>query len=113
MKKTDIKKLDKLWSLKVKERAKFKCEYCLAGEDKILNSCHIIGRRNRSTRWDLENGMCLCYSHHMAYDHHLPQHEDIRNEVIGQKRITRLTKKRNVIAKNQDYETIKEELCQD
>ena len=56
-------KLDKLWSDKVKERANFKCEYC-GTKDKRLNSHHIFSRSNKSVRWDLDNGLCLCVSHH-------------------------------------------------
>ena len=56
-------KLDKIWSLLVKHRAGWKCEYC-GSREKRLNSHHIYTRANRSTRWDLENGVCLCVSHH-------------------------------------------------
>ena len=61
--KTIDNKLDKLWSLLVKHRAGFKCEYC-GTREKVLNSHHIYSRSNRSTRWDLENGVCLCVGHH-------------------------------------------------
>ena len=71
MKKSQIKILDSLWSKAIKERAGQKCEFCLR-EDLRLNSCHIIGRRYRGTRWDLQNGLSLCYSHHAEYDQHGP-----------------------------------------
>jgi len=64
--KTDLKKLeekcDDLWSLVVKKIAFDMCIYC--GESKVLNSHHIFGRKNRSTRWDENNGACLCANHH-------------------------------------------------
>lgn len=112
MKKGQIKKLDSLWSKAVKERAKYRCEYCgLAGYEiggnVWLNSCHIIGRRYRSTRWELLNGMCLCKVHHDAYDQHMPQHDDICKEVIGKKRKDKLSRMKEVVAKNQDFEEIK------
>jgi hypothetical protein len=56
-------KLDKLWSLLVKHRAGWRCEYC-GSREKMLNSHHIYSRSNRSTRWDLTNGVCLCVGHH-------------------------------------------------
>ena len=56
-------KLDKIWSLLVKHRAGWRCEYC-GSREKVLNSHHIYSRSNRSTRWDLENGVCLCVGHH-------------------------------------------------
>jgi len=63
---SQIKKLDKQWSELIKIRAGYKCEVCgkPAGQCK-LNSHHIIGRRNKTTRWDLRNGCCLCVKHHM------------------------------------------------
>lgn len=48
----------KEWSLKIKERANFKCEYCGEG-GKYLNSHHIIGRRYKPLRFDIMNGICL------------------------------------------------------
>jgi len=56
-------KLDTLWSKLVKIRARFKCEVCKR-KDSQLNSHHIVGRTNRSLRWDLRNGVCLCVGHH-------------------------------------------------
>ena len=65
MERKHIKKLDKLWSQKVKEDANFRCEICgKSGDTCQLHSHHIWGRRILSTRWDLDNGVCLCASHH-------------------------------------------------
>ncbi len=55
-------KLDDAWSLLVKLRAGMKCEYC--GKATRLNSHHIYSRSKRSTRWDVNNGICLCVGHH-------------------------------------------------
>lgn len=65
MKRSEIKKLDKLWSKKVKEDAGFRCEVCGKSNDECqLHPHHFWGRRIRATRWLLENGICLCASHH-------------------------------------------------
>ena len=56
------RKLDEAWSLLVKIRAGYKCEYC--GSERELNSHHIYSRANFATRWDVENGICLCVGHH-------------------------------------------------
>lgn len=109
MKKSEIKKLDLIWSKKVKEKAGFKCEFCLE-EGVWLNSAHIIGRRYRGTRWLIDNGMCLCYGCHRKYDEHAPEEEKIRRIVIGQERLDRLLKIKQEVAKNQDYETIRKTL---
>jgi len=56
------KKLDILWSSIVKQRAGNKCEHC--GKTRNLNSHHVFGRRNRSVRWEISNGCCLCPACH-------------------------------------------------
>lgn len=56
------KKLDKAWSNYVKERAGNKCEVC--GKMEYLNAHHIVGRRNRATRWLIGNGIALCPACH-------------------------------------------------
>ena len=56
------KKLDDAWSLLVKLVAKNQCEYC--GKTSPLNSHHIYSRAKKSTRWSVDNGICLCVGHH-------------------------------------------------
>ena len=60
-KKTLIKKCDKLWRDIIKLRAKGKCELC---NNPGIDAHHIIGRRNFTLRWDLRNGIYLCFNHH-------------------------------------------------
>lgn len=55
-------RLFKLWAEKVKELAGNKCEKC--GKPNGLNSHHIYSRSKLSTRWDTDNGVCLCVAHH-------------------------------------------------
>ena len=61
-KKTLIKKADDLWSLLVKMKAGYRCEYC--GKTSYLNSHHIFSRTKKSVRWNDLNGVCLCAGHH-------------------------------------------------
>jgi len=56
------KKLDDAWSLLVKLVAGGKCEYC--GKESPLNSHHVYSRSKLSTRWYIDNGVCLCVGHH-------------------------------------------------
>lgn len=60
-------KLDKAWAKAVKKRAGGKCEYC--GTTRNLNSHHIFSRSKASTRWLVDNGVCLCVSHHTFSSH--------------------------------------------
>lgn len=57
-------KLDSAWSKLVKLRAGNKCEYC-GTQTGQLHSHHIFSRQNKSTRWDVKNGIALCASHHV------------------------------------------------
>lgn len=61
-KKNIDKDLDGAWSLLVKLVAGNKCEYC--GKESPLNSHHVYSRAKRSTRWFIDNGVCLCVGHH-------------------------------------------------
>ena len=61
MKKQLSKKLDKLWSDKIKEYGM--CEYC--HKTKPLNAHHVYSRSIRSVRWDIDNGFCLCVGCHV------------------------------------------------
>lgn len=49
-----------------------KCEYC--GKTKGLNFHHIFSRSNKSTRWDLDNGVLLCAYHHV-FSHQFSAHK--------------------------------------
>ena len=57
-------KLDFAWAKLVKLRAGMKCEYC-GTTTKQLHSHHIYTRSKKSTRWDVQNGICLCAGHHV------------------------------------------------
>tara|TARA_R110000796_G_scaffold51740_2_gene122114 strand:- start:3926 stop:4312 length:387 start_codon:yes stop_codon:yes gene_type:complete len=56
--------LDVAWSRLVKLKAGLKCEIENCTHKPTLNSHHIFSRRSASTRWDLDNGLCLCVGHH-------------------------------------------------
>jgi len=63
-----IRKLDKIFSLKVREIGR--CEFM--GKDTIscskqLQCAHIIGRGRKVIRWDLQNALCICSGHHVYY----------------------------------------------
>ena len=57
-------KIDSAWAKLVKLRAGNKCEYC-GTTTRQLHSHHIFSRSNRSVRWDAQNGICLCATHHV------------------------------------------------
>lgn len=59
-----MKKFDNKWSKLVKKRAGNKCEVDWCTKTKYLNAHHIFSRNNWSTRYDLDNWIALCPSHH-------------------------------------------------
>jgi len=61
MTKAETNKLDKLWRIAIHERDNEICQVC---GNTGNNAHHVIGRRNRTLRWDLENGIILCPLHH-------------------------------------------------
>lgn len=122
MKIFEIKKLDKLWSEAVKAKASFQCEYCYkrgikAGGQTKLNACHVVGRRNRTTRWGCEIdgwwdlcGFCGCYTCHNIYDHHLYLHDDLINKVIGLERYQKIMNTSVPVDKTVTFDAVKLQL---
>lgn len=69
------RKLFKIWSEKIRERANKTCEYCGIKVGEIgkngkpinkLDSHHLVSRikKNSFLKWDLYNGICLCSTCH-------------------------------------------------
>ena len=58
------KKADDLWAKVIRKVGA--CEVC--GKRENLNAHHIFTRHNKSTRWDLDNGICLCSGCHVFSD---------------------------------------------
>jgi len=116
MKKSEIRKLDLLWSKIVREIGM--CQSCLAeGEHVWLEAAHIVGRSYRTTRRGVmingkydSNGLCLCSKCHQDYDRHMEKEKFIREVVIGLERYDALLTTKQIIAKNQDFEEIKKRM---
>ena len=56
------KKADNLWSECVKINYNYSCQYCWKKD--WLNSHHLFTRARKSTRWNIDNWIVLCQSHH-------------------------------------------------
>ena len=64
-KRTEERKLDEVWRQKVKERDNYHCQVCGNQlEGKNCHAHHIIPRTMKGYRWDVNNGITLCYHHH-------------------------------------------------
>ena len=94
------KLLDKYWKLAVRVRYDSKCVYC--GRTHYVNTHHIFGRVNRSTRWLLDNGLCLCPLHHTLGSfsaHQTPEFNKWIEQFIGIEEYNKLMVKANTIRK--------------
>lgn len=108
MKKADIKKLDKLWSEKIREKGR--CEIC--GQTETLNAHHIVGRRNHALRWSLQNGVCLCAKHHTFAKESAHQDPEWFHDWLEENRhqdLLQLREERGMVLKRH-YEDIKREI---
>lgn len=106
------KKLDNLWTANIKNKDGNKCIYC--GNTQRLNAHHIYSRKNLSTRWDLTNGVCLCYNHHNESSdfsaHKTPlEFSEFLKGYLGESYLDELRARRNSTNKP-DYDAIEESL---
>lgn len=109
MTKPQVKTLDKLWSEGV--RSLGRCEKC--GTTTRLTAAHIVSRRHRATRWDLRNGVCLCYRCHIHWAHTEPlDFAEWLRETKGEALLFDLRKKSQdvTLAKSMDFEVVKASL---
>lgn len=92
------KALDKAWSLFVRDRDQ-ECQKC-HGKGSVAPH-HAFGRRHRATRWDVMNGVGLCFACHIHWAHRDPAGfaEWFRNHV-GDDQYNRLAEIHNQAVKH-------------
>ena len=95
-------KADKLFSLKVREIGY--CRRC--GQTTGLQCAHICSRRYLSTRWDLDNAMCLDSGCHIYFTHHPIEWDLFVISCIGEEKYNALKKRALIIKDYIDYEEI-------
>ncbi len=104
MTRPEIKLLDKLFSKTVRQRGK--CQRCQKAG--ITHAHHIISRTHRNTRWNLSNGLELCYRCHIHFAHADPiLFTEWVTGLLGKKHINTLKKLSRKSPKGQDFEMIK------
>ncbi len=64
---------DKEWGKAIKLRDGNKCVIC--GREDYLHAHHIIPRERKEFRWDIDNGISLCVSHH-KYSFEISAHKN-------------------------------------
>jgi len=91
---------DNFFSLCVRAKAGFACEYCgkaFPGPDQGLHCAHIVGRRNSSTRWALDNAVSLCYYHHRYFTENPLDFISWLGTYLGEGHMLRLMEKKNEV----------------
>ena len=105
---------DQLWSRAVHERAGDRCELCGGNP----HSAHHIFTRGSSlaTRWDLDNGICLCIRcHYAVHSGNLStEYQALIRDVVGDDRFERIRRKHRtkVTLRKADFEQIRDGLRQ-
>lgn len=74
--------LDKLFSQWIRARAGWACE-CCGRSDIQLDCSHIVGRRNKQTRWDDAAALCLCRNCHQFFTDNPVDHTDWLRGYLG------------------------------
>ena len=74
MTKRKYDKAHKAWAKEVKARDGNKCIIC--GATKIICAHHLIPWEVEKFRFDINNGISLCSSHHTRYSYKLSPHSD-------------------------------------
>lgn len=101
--------LDALWREVIYARDRKTCQMPLCGKTRHIQAHHIFSKKGRFlTRWDEDNGICLCAAHHIwgAHDHPLRFYEFIRKR-LGDERFNRILMRSEQSAKGQDLEAVR------
>ena len=93
---------DTWFSKCVRLRAGWKCEHTgrqFTPSDSGLHCAHIYGRRNKSTRWDMDNAVSLSASSHRYFTENPVEFFHWLDAHLGEGHMEVLSQKRNTILK--------------
>lgn len=108
--KTYKRRLDELWSRAVRLRDKYTCQKC-GRTHKQVQAAHIFSRNRKSVRWDIDNGITLCYYCHIHWAHREPlEFAEWIKERLGEEKYEKLKRRAYEIAYDIDPEEIEAEL---
>ena len=98
-----------LWSKCVRARDG-KCQIC--GDDNRLSAHHIRSVTHNTTKYDLENGLCLCWKCHSQQKWHHERFQDMVIDIIGDDKYRELKRKSLCVVdySTADLEDLKEDL---
>lgn len=96
------KKLDKLAGDLVRGRGK--CERC--GRTDRLQWAHIVSRRAKRIRWDLDNAFCLCQNCHFMFTNNPEKWPLFVDQLLGEGKYMELHRRANDFSYKVDHEAI-------
>jgi hypothetical protein len=100
-----IKTADDLFSRIVRFRGF--CEHCGSLEKSLFQCAHIIGRDNKTLRWDANNALCLCDTcHRWAHAHPKLFIEWVESKFPDRYAWIMRRKEENALMKWYDYEDL-------
>nr|AKH47022.1 hypothetical protein [uncultured marine virus] len=99
------RKLDRMFQERVMDL--HERQSLMGGDATVVH--HFHGRRHKSTRWLISNGIPLTHDQHMAV-HDNPDAKKRLESVMASSWLKDLEKRKNVIAKYIDYNTVVEHL---
>lgn len=104
MTKNQIWLLDELFRQAIRKRDGKRCQYCIYHNGTEVH--HYFTRSRRSTRWDMRNGVLLCWRcHKYAHNHR----KSFREQMLNETDLIELERKANTPAKL-DYDEVKKYL---
>ena len=87
---------DKAFSDAIRTRDNYQCRFCGA----VATDCaHIVGRREKITRWDADNAITLCRDHHRYFTDHPDEFEAWISGLIGKAGYDELQRRRRMVLK--------------
>ena len=94
---------DKWISKAIREANHWTCQKCgvvspegqATGGDRFIQHSHFIGRQHKATRYDAENGLCLCATCHATVEVDPGLHTRLFTQINGEGLAEILTEKKN------------------
>jgi predicted restriction endonuclease len=86
-----------IWFSKcVRHRDQHRCQYCF---NEGTDCAHIYSRARKSTRWSMDNAVCLCRHHHQWFGSNPVAFTDWLTQLYGEGHMNILREKANALMK--------------
>jgi 5-methylcytosine-specific restriction endonuclease McrA len=99
-----VRRADTLFSLYLRKKRGYKCEYCgrFFPEGRGLTVSHFHGRRKETVRFDEENCDILCVRCHQYFESHKTEYDEWKRSRLGPRAFDLLALRANRAGKRDD-----------